>query len=110
MNAALVPDAAGGIRLGLTVPKRMARRAIDRNLCKRVARAALQAARPALDACCAARQQRVDLIVRLKSPLPPVADYARTRWRTELRAEADALLGALLRELQTRPVAAPTAA
>ena len=87
-------------RYGLTVPKRLARRAVDRNLVKRVAREALRAAAPALDDVAAPRDRQIDIVVRLKAPLPSVADLPRARLKSELRAEADALLAALVRDLR----------
>jgi ribonuclease P protein component len=87
MTAAERTRAAGpatppAARLGLTVSKRMARRAVDRNLVKRVIREAFRHASP----------PALDISVRLKRPLPARArgELART-----LRADADALFAAL---------------
>jgi ribonuclease P protein component len=93
-------------RLGLTVARRLARRAVDRNLVKRVVREALRAAAPALDdaaASCridAAAGARLDIVVRLKVRLPPVAQLPRVRLKPALRAEADALFAALARDVR----------
>ncbi len=85
------------VRLGLVVPKRYARRALDRNLIKRIAREAMRAALPTLDAAVAEAAQ-LDVVIRLKAPLPPAAELARAQLRVSLRAEADALLTHLARE------------
>lgn len=84
------------LRLGLTVPRRYAKRAVDRNLVKRVVREATRAARPVIEAK-AQRFSQVDVVIRLKAPLPPVADCSRRQLKLQLRQEADALLGFLLR-------------
>ena len=113
-DAGTVPNAAPA-RLGLVMPKRHARRAIDRNLIKRVVREAMRAAVPVLDAAAAAVRldggqdagsvagARLDIVVRLKAPLPPVADLPRAQLKSALRVEADTLLAGLVRDL--RPAA-----
>lgn len=89
-------------RFGLTVPRRLARRAVDRNLVKRVVREAMRAAATALDQAAAAPRgdSRIDIVVRLKAPLAPIAELPRARLKSELRAEADALLAALVRDVR----------
>lgn len=91
-----IDDGAARVRCGLTIPRRLARRAVDRNLVKRVAREALRAALPALAE--AVTPLRVDLVLRLKAPLPPVVALARRQLRRQLRDEADALLAGLVRD------------
>ncbi len=106
LSACLVPDVAPTqvptqaptqapanalTRLGLVVPKRFARRALDRNLVKRIAREALRAALPALDTAVPAAL-RMDVVIRLKAPLPPVDKRAHAQFKSALRAEANALL------------------
>jgi ribonuclease P protein component len=85
MTAAALPPAVGApstARLGLTVGKRLARRAVDRNLVKRVIREAFRHAEP----------PALAISVRLRRPLPslPRGELARA-----LRVDADALFGAL---------------
>jgi hypothetical protein len=68
---------AGPVRFGYTIGKRNARRAVDRNLIKRVLRESARAARTSLEAgvlahnasCGAAPADGVDLVFRLKAPL-----------------------------------------
>jgi ribonuclease P protein component len=72
--------AAGGARLGLIIPKRLARRAVLRNLLKRLARESFRGVRPGLPP--------VDIVVRLaKPPLTPgqsVDADKRRAWRRNL--------------------------
>lgn len=77
----------GGLtaRLGLIIPKRLARRAVERNLLKRLIREAFRTMRPDLPA--------VDLVFRLARP--PVGD---TRSQGSVwRAEINGLLAGLQR-------------
>lgn len=71
-------------RLGLVVPKKMARRAVLRNALKRQARERFRLRRATLPA--------VDVVLRLMRPPPP----DKSRWR----AEIDALLDRLARSLK----------
>lgn len=92
------------VHLGLVMPKRYARRAVDRNLIKRVVREAIRASLPGwVQACCEATPMagcvHVIIVVRLKAGLPRVAEVARTQLKKRLRAEADALFGQLMRGL-----------
>lgn len=89
---------AARVRFGLTVGKRNARRAVERALIKRVLRESARHAAPALDR--AARQRRVDLVLRLKAPCPAVAELTRPQFKRVLRAEADGLLAQLAAFLQ----------
>lgn len=89
------------VRFGFTVGKRNARRAVDRNLVKRVLREAARHARPALAEVARARRLTVAVSVRLKAPLVAKGESVpRTQARRELRAEADALFADLARRFE----------
>ncbi|MFN3565328.1 MAG: ribonuclease P protein component [Burkholderiaceae bacterium] len=88
---------SGGVRFGLTVGKRNARRAVDRTTVKRILREACRHARAELEAAAAARA--VDVVLRLKSPLPQRDALSLAQLKRALRAEADALLADLTRRL-----------
>lgn len=75
---------------GFTASRRHARRAVDRNAVRRVLRESARRHIVELDAAAAGRA--VDIVLRLKSAAPGGAARARRAWKTELRAEADALL------------------
>lgn len=95
-------DCRTSARLGLVVPKRWARRALDRNLVKRIAREAMHKAGPELDMAAKLAVNaatRLDVVIRLRAPLPSVHDVPRARLRTLLRVEVDALLSALAGEV-----------
>jgi len=77
-------------RVGITVAKRFARRAVDRASVKRVLREAARAALPALR-----RDQALHLVLRLNAEVPDVATLPRSRFKRELRRDADALLARL---------------
>jgi ribonuclease P protein component len=100
---------AARVRFGLTVGKRNARRAVERALIKRVLRESARHAASALDR--AARQRRVDLVLRLKAPCPAAVELTRPQFKRVLRAEADGLLAQLAaflqREAQDDAAAAP---
>lgn len=73
-----------GARLGVIVPKRLAGRAVLRNLLKRLGREAFRHARPRLPA--------IDIVLRLvKSPMPAGEKADRLR-RESWRRTLDALL------------------
>jgi ribonuclease P protein component len=102
MTAAWFPGEQAAVRFGATVGKRNARRAVDRNLVKRVLREAARHAAPQLEAACVQRGLRLDVSFRLKSPRNRAADgpgVALAAWRRALREEADALLDRLGRHL-----------
>jgi len=88
------------VRFGLTVARSHARRAVVRNTVKRVLR---EAAREASEALCrAVPALRIDVVLRLKAPLP---DRGAANWsnvKAQLRREADSLIAQLRRELRTR--------
>jgi ribonuclease P protein component len=72
-------NAASGARIGLVVPKRLARAAVLRNAIKRQGREAFRLVAPAIPPC--------DLVLRLKRPVPAAGarDGAqRKAWRTEM--------------------------
>jgi ribonuclease P protein component len=101
MTAAWSPSEHPAVRFGVTVGKRNARRAVDRNLVKRILREAGRHAAPALDLACAARGLRLDVAFRLKTSRdrPAEAQPPLTAWRRALRDEADHLLDRLGRHL-----------
>ena len=91
-------------RFGFTVGKRNARLSVDRNLVRRVLRESARHAAPALDQ--SAAPDQLDVVLRLKSSLPPKGSAARARLRADLRAEADSLLEQLAQRLAAlRPAA-----
>jgi ribonuclease P protein component len=96
------PRAAGGppTRFGFTASRRQARRAVDRNAVKRVLREAARSLLPELDA--AAADRTVDIVLRLKSPLPAAGALPRRAWKAALRAEAESLLAELAQRLRSR--------
>ena len=97
MMACWVATERPGVRLGLTISRRMARRAVDRTLVKRIVREAFRQRGDPLLFAASEAGQRVDVVVRLKRTVvvgtpgrPPLR-----LWRRELRENADALLSAL---------------
>jgi ribonuclease P protein component len=74
------PSEGAGARLGLVLPKRLARRAVLRNLLKRLARESFRDASSGLPA--------VDVVLRLVRPplLPPARTDRRQRaiWRRDI--------------------------
>jgi RNase P protein component len=95
-------------RFGFTVGKRNARLSVDRNLVRRVLREAARHAAPALDQ--AAGPDQLDIVLRLKSTLPPKGSDARARLRADLRNEADSLLAQLTHRLAARHATGTTGA
>jgi ribonuclease P protein component len=98
MTAAWNPMSPGRARLGITVSKRMARRAIDRALVKRIAREAFRHAASGIERVAAGSGVGVDISVRLKRPVALPDDPQRpalTPWRRALRTEADELLASI---------------
>jgi len=93
------PDA----RLGLTISKRMARRAVDRTLVKRIAREAFRGLAYDIERAAAAAGMTVDLSVRLKRPLALPGTSERPSLlvlRQELRTGADELMAAVITRLK----------
>ena len=86
------------VRFGITVPKRLERRSVARNIVKRVVReAARHAAGPLTDA---APTNRIEVVFRLKSSLPEASSAGWARIKTDLRREADQLLAQLRSRLE----------
>lgn len=72
-------NAASGARIGLIVPKRLARAAVLRNAIKRQGREAFRLVASAIPPC--------DLVLRLKRPVPGAGARDRAQrmaWRTEM--------------------------
>jgi hypothetical protein len=93
-----------GTRLGITVSKRMARRAIDRALVKRIVREAFRLSAPGLEQQASAARVRVDISVRMKRPIGLPGDPRRPplpTWRRALRTEVDQLLTSVAARLAT---------
>lgn len=74
-------------RLGLIIPKRLARRSILRNLIKRLVREAFRVRLPLLPS--------VDIVVRLSRPVALATPEGRSPQHRQLRADIDTLLAAL---------------
>jgi ribonuclease P protein component len=83
-----------GVRFGFTVGRRHARRAVDRVLVKRLLRESARLAAPVLLE--RARGRSVDVVMRLRNPLPDADKMALADVKRSLRKEADALLGRLV--------------
>ena len=81
--------AARSVRFGLTVGKRLARRSVDRVLIKRILREAARHSAPGLSAVAAID---MDIVLRLKAPLPPHETIPRGQLKRALRADADSIL------------------
>jgi ribonuclease P protein component len=102
MTAAWNLASPGRVRLGITVSKRMARRAIDRALVKRIVREAFRHAASCIEGVAAGSGVGVDISVRLKRPVALPDDPQRpalSPWRRALRAEADELLASVTSRL-----------
>ncbi|HQR20860.1 MAG TPA: ribonuclease P protein component [Burkholderiaceae bacterium] len=97
LAAAGLPAVPPGARLGITVSKRMARRAVDRALMKRIVREAFRASAAALERSAVAAGLRIDISIRLKRPIGAPGDARRPSlalWRGLLRDEADQMFAA----------------
>jgi ribonuclease P protein component len=106
MTAAWEPAMPARARVGITVGKRMARRAIDRALVKRIVREAFRTSVVKLERRATAASVRVDIGVRLKRPLGLPGDPQRpalTTLRRALRGEADRLLASVVARLAQLP-------
>lgn len=105
MSAAPSPASAAAAlrpircRFGVTVGKRNAPRSVDRSLVKRVLREAARHAAVALDDAAGVQGVQLDVVLRLKAAVPATGALARSQLKRELRAEADALLALLVRQL-----------
>jgi ribonuclease P protein component len=77
------------VRFGLTVGKKMARRSVDRMLVKRILREAARHSGPEISA---ASPSGLDIVLRLKAPLPPRESTTRVALKRALRDDAETLL------------------
>ena len=92
--AATPGDAArAAVRFGFTISKRQARRAVARNAVRRVLREAARRAAPRLEL--AARPRQIDVLFRLKQPLPLAGQVSWASVKQQLRQEADSLIDQL---------------
>lgn len=88
------------VRFGFTVGKRNARRAVERNLVKRVLRESARHAFGQVAELARERDLALAVSLRLKAPLVPKGEaIPRGELRRALRAECDALLTDLVRHL-----------
>jgi len=88
------------VRFGFTVGRRQARRAVQRVMVKRVLREAARNAAGSLRPL--AENRGLDVVLRLRSPLPDPSRMARAQVKRSLRAEADSLIAQLARHLRAR--------
>ncbi len=82
-----------GVRFGFTVGRRQARRAVQRVMVKRVLREAARSAGPGLREL--ARGRNLDVVLRLRSPLPDPAKMTLIAVKRALRRDAEALIAQL---------------
>jgi RNase P protein component len=87
-----------GVRFGFTVGRRQARRAVERVMVKRVLREAARNGAGALREL--ARDGSLDVVLRLRAPLPERSEMSLALVKRSLRAEADSLLSQLARHLR----------
>lgn len=90
------------VRFGLTVGKKMARRSVDRVLVKRILREAARHHAPAL---CTMAPEPLDVVLRLKAPLPAPGSIGVTALKRALRADIDTLLARFGERLAAAAVA-----
>jgi RNase P protein component len=97
MTACWAATERPGVRLGLTISRKMARRAVDRTLVKRIVREAFRHRAAPLLRAAGKAGQRVDVVVRLKRTVAAgtSSQPSQRLWRRELRESADALLSTL---------------
>jgi len=98
IHPAEIPHADGAqpgaaVRFGFTISKRQARRAVARNAVRRVLREAARRAAPRLEL--AARPRQIDVLFRLKQPLPLAGQVSWASVKQQLRQEADSLIDQL---------------
>jgi ribonuclease P protein component len=91
-------ETAVGVRFGFTVGRRQARRAVQRVMVKRVMREAARSALGTVGELAADRN--VDVVLRLRSPLPDPSKMGLADVKRALRAEADSLIEQLVRHLR----------
>jgi ribonuclease P protein component len=87
------------VRFGFTVGRRQARRAVQRTLVKRVLREAARNAASTLRPLAVGRT--VDVVLRLRSPLPGARETSQAQLKRSLRTEADSLIAQLARHLRS---------
>ena len=92
------PELAG-VRFGFTVARRQARRAVERVMVKRVLREAARSAAGTLRSF-AHEGARIDIVLRLRAPLPQRSEMSLSQVKRTLRTEADSLIGQLARHLR----------
>ena len=90
------------VRFGLTVGKRLARRSVDRVLVKRILREAARHSAPQL---AAIARSDMDILLRLKAPLPAPDSIPRGQLKRALREDVDTVLRRLQQRLTDRPTA-----
>jgi ribonuclease P protein component len=107
--AGAIGDGTVSVRFGVTVGKRNARRSVDRALVKRIVREACRQRASAFECCAAKAAARIDISLRLRSPLVDAQGepLGMRSWRRQVRAEADALLQDVLTQLPDRLSATP---
>ncbi|HZA95929.1 MAG TPA: ribonuclease P protein component [Burkholderiaceae bacterium] len=95
---------AGSVRFGVTVGKRNARRSVDRVLVKRIVREACRHHADAFERCAAQASARIDIALRLKTPLVDARGHrmAMRAWRRQVRVDADSLLHEVLSRVAGR--------
>lgn len=89
------------LRFGFTVAKRQAKRAVMRGMVKRIMKESVRAAGPGLAGRMgqAADGRGLDVVLRLRNPLPRADAVTLKALKRSLRAESDALLQRLARQL-----------
>ncbi len=90
--------APDSVRFGFTVGRRQARRAVERVMVKRVLREAARNAAGTLHSL--ARDCSIDVVLRLRAPLPERSEMSLSRVKRSLREQADSLIGQLARHLR----------
>lgn len=85
-------------RIGITIAKRWAKRAVDRNRLKRIVRESFRHAAPTLAETARDARQAVDISVRLVASVPAL--LGATELKRAARDDVDRLLQRLLLELQ----------
>ena len=86
-----LPDSQS-LRVGFTASRRMAARSVERNRVKRVLREALRHSDLAARARAGSVAMPIDVVLRLRSPLPKAGVQGLAHVKRELRSQADALL------------------
>jgi RNase P protein component len=89
---------SAGVRFGFTVARRQARRSVQRAMIKRLLREAARHSAQLLREL--TQHRRVDLVFRLRSPLPERSQMGLAQVKRSLRAEADSLIAQLVRHLR----------